>query len=182
MVRRADAPDELEAVEARHHPVADDDGEVALLQELPGLGAVEGLRDLVPARLQVAPEDAADDRIVLDDQDPHRVAPAVSEARAGPSRESSRSSAAQACSACVQVPVAADPLQGRDGLEGRPGEEDADGALEGVRLVLQRPGVAGRDGSPDRLEGLGAVVEEQLGDLAQAPRGCRRRCAGAPRH
>ena len=35
-----------------------------------------------------------------------------------------------------QVAVAADPFQVRDGLEGRPGEEDADRAPERVRLSV----------------------------------------------
>ncbi len=68
---RADPPDQSRAVQLGHHPVGDDHGEEAAIEEAPGLGPVLGRRHLVPPLLEVVLKQPPRDRIVVRDQDLH---------------------------------------------------------------------------------------------------------------
>ena len=70
-LRRADAPEQSRAVQLGHHPVGDDHGEEAGLEEAPGLGPVLRRGDLVPPLLEVVLQQPPGDRIVVRDQDLH---------------------------------------------------------------------------------------------------------------
>ena len=66
-----DMTTELEAVDVGHHPVGDQNGCLALADDLPGCLAVRSDQDLVTHFLEYPPEKQGGRRLVLCDQDLH---------------------------------------------------------------------------------------------------------------